>query len=155
MAEKKAKSVSVEKIYTIPLRKAYIKSPRIEKTKKSVKAVKTYVIKHTKIPNVKISEKLNSTLWSSGAKKPLHTIRVKVTITDDVASVRLPEEITFEEEKKKFLEKKDKKTDEKPGEIALAPEEAKPEVKEEKSTEDKKEEPKAEAPVESKPIEKK
>ncbi|MBN1896725.1 MAG: 60S ribosomal protein L31 [Candidatus Aenigmarchaeota archaeon] len=139
MAEKKAKMSTDEKIYNIPLRSSYKSGTRIERTKKSVKAVKEYVTKHTHTPEVRISEKLNTTLWSGGAKKPLHKITVKVTISEGTASVRLPDEITLAEEKKKFLDKKDEKAEEKPDEAVK--EEPEAEVNDEQPVpEDKKDE---------------
>jgi large subunit ribosomal protein L31e len=104
MAEKKV--VSEEKIFTIPLRDAWMKSPRIQKANRSVSAVKAYVKKHTRATGVTVSQKLNDVIWGGGAKKPPHRIMVKVSVSEGVANVRLPEEITLEEEKKKFLEKK-------------------------------------------------
>lgn len=108
MADKKA-PVTEEKIYNIPLRKAFTPASRIEKTKKSVAAVRKYITRHTHASEVKISTNLNDMLWASGAKKPLKSITVKVNLVDGIANVRLPEEITLEEEKRKFKEDKDKK----------------------------------------------
>ncbi|MCK4714387.1 MAG: 60S ribosomal protein L31 [Candidatus Aenigmarchaeota archaeon] len=133
MADKKA-LVTEEKIYNIPLRKAFTPASRIEKTKKSVAAVRKYITKHTHASEVKISTNLNDMLWASGAKKPLKSITVKVNLVDGIANVRLPEEITLEEEKRKFKEDKDKKKEAE-------------KTEEGKAEEDKKEEPKAEEKV--------
>ncbi len=127
MADKKA-PVPEEKVFNIPLRREWISATRIEKTKKSVIGVKKYIMKHTKATDVKISPKLNDMLWASGAKKPLKSITLKVSVSEGVANARLPEEITLEEEKKKFLEEKGKKgtsAEEKPTEGAERKEEAK------------------------------
>jgi ribosomal protein L31E len=144
MADKKAPAAE-EKIFTIPLRKAFTPASRIERTKKSVSAVKGYIRRHAHAPEVKVSEKLNDMLWASGAKKPLHSVKVKVSVSEGVADARLPEEITLEEEKKKFLEKETKKAEEKAKErlpdegAAEGKKEAKPEEsKTEKSPEEKK-----------------
>jgi len=98
-----------EKIFTIPLRLSWKSSSRVEKTKKSVFAVKGFVKKHTHTSDVKISQKLNDVLWTSGAQKPLSRVSVKVNVQDGIANVRLPEETTLEEEKRKFLEEKNRK----------------------------------------------
>jgi ribosomal protein L31E len=114
MAEKKADSV--EKVYTIPLRDAYKKGSRMGNTNRTVRAVKDYVSKHAHASEVKVSEKLNSLLWTGGAKNALHTVRIKVKISEGKASAMLPEEISLEEEKKKFLEKEKKKSEAQAGE---------------------------------------
>ena len=132
MAEKKPETT--EKIYIIPLRRVWVDVPRVTKTRRSVSAVRDYVAKHTHASEVKISEKLNRTLWAGGAKKPLSKIRVKVVITEGAADVRLPEEITLEEEKKKFLEKaKEKKAGKAGKEDAAKAEEKKEEAPAEKT----------------------
>jgi len=150
MAEKKSEVKTEEKIFTVPLRSAWKPARRIEKTKKSVKAVREYVSNHTRTAEVSISEKLNTVLWSGGAKKPLHTVKIKVNLAGGKASAMLPDEITFDEEKKKFLEKETKKA-EKKAEEQLKPEEGKADAKvapapvtEESEEEKKQEEPKTE-----------
>ncbi len=148
MADKKKDAVSVEKVYTIPLRSAWKGATRVKKTKRSVSAVRQFVEKHTKAEDVKISEKLNSALWVSGAKKPLHKVMVKVNVSEGKASVRLPEEITLEEEKKRFLEEKKKKK-------APEAEEPKAEEKKEEAPAEKPEEKAEPAKEEAKPAEEK
>jgi hypothetical protein len=108
--------------------------------------VRDFVIRHTKAKEVKISQDVNSLIWSSGIKKPPGMITVKVKVTDGIATVRLPGEVTLEEEKAKFLAKKEAdkkgaKKDEAKSEEAAAPaEEGKSEAKEEPAAEEKKEE---------------
>jgi large subunit ribosomal protein L31e len=163
MAEKKEESAASEKIYTVPLRKEWRPAQRIERTKKSVSAVREFVARHTHAGDIKISEKLNSVLWARGAKKPPRKIRVKVNLIEEMASVRLPEEISLDEEKKRFLEEREKKKKAKEKEAeggAAAPPEGakaqegakeerpaggKPEEKKEAGPEEKPEEPKPEA----------
>ena len=105
MADKKQETAATEKIYTIPLRKSWIAAGRVQRTNKTVRAVRQYVEKHTRASEIKISEKVNSALWAGGAKNALHTIRVKVNLIEDTASVRMPDEISLEDEKKQFLER--------------------------------------------------
>ena len=138
MADKKA-PVGEEKVYNIPLRRKFTPVARIFKTKKSVSAVREYIAKHTRATDIKISQQLNDKLWASGAKNPLKSVKVKVNVIEGIANARLPEEITLEEEKKKFQEKKDEK---------------KPEEKKEEDTEVKKDEQPIEAPKEEKAEEK-
>ena len=145
MADKNA-PVAEEKVFTMPLRRKWTPVTRTAKTKKSVSAVKEYITRHSRASSVKISEKLNDTLWASGAKNPLVSVKVKVNVVEGVANARLPEEITLEEEKKKFLEKKGVKPEEKEeeGEAAPAPEEAP------KAEEKRREKPKEESKTEEK-----
>ncbi len=151
MAKKKKPDVLEEHVYTIPLRSAWIGSGRIMRSKKSVNAVRNFISRHMHAKGVKISPKLNHALWSSGAKKPPGKIRVKASIdAEGLASVKLPAEITLEEEKKKFLKKKgagkgepekkpatgkEGKLDE-PGENAKGGKPKKPEGEKEPSAED-------------------
>ena len=121
MADKKEADPTItdEKILTISLRKEWTPSTRVTKTKKSVSGLKKYVIKHTKAKGIKVSPKLNTLMWKGGAKRPVTNVKVKVTLdSEGIASIKLPEEITLEEEKKRFLGKgKDKnKAIEKPAE---------------------------------------
>ncbi|UCD03317.1 MAG: 60S ribosomal protein L31 [Candidatus Aenigmatarchaeota archaeon] len=143
MADKKAPA-GEEKIFTIPLRRRWTHVTRIAKTKRSVSAVREYITRHSHAKDIKISQMLNDTLWARGAKNPLKSIKVKVNVVEGIANARLPEEITLEEEKKKFLEKKGK--DKEKEAEKKKEEEPKPEgkSKEEKTEEKPKEEPKTE-----------
>jgi len=99
-----------EKIYNIPLRSVWVETRRIARSKKAVSTVKKYIIRHMHAKDVKISQKLNESIWSHGAKKPPARVRVKASIgAEGKASVRLPEELSIDEEKRKVLEKKDEK----------------------------------------------
>jgi large subunit ribosomal protein L31e len=107
MAKKKKKEIRAERVFTIPLRSSFVGTGRITRTNKSVNAVRNFVARHLHSTDVKISQKLNQALWVGGAKNPPGKIRVKASVdSEGLASVKLPGEITLEEEKKKFLEKK-------------------------------------------------
>ena len=67
-----------ERIYTIPLRKETLKVPRYARAKKSVKAVRNFLIKHTKNNNVKIGKYLHLYLYSRGRQRPPVKVQVKV-----------------------------------------------------------------------------
>jgi ribosomal protein L31E len=123
MAEKKAET-TLERVYNIPLRSVWVKSPRVMRANSSVSAIRAFVERHTKAKEVKVSQNVNSLVWGSGAKKPPGMITVKVKVSDGIAHVRLPGEITLEEEKKKFLdEKKGGKKEEKATDASHATEE--------------------------------
>ena len=81
-----------EKIFTIPLRKQFLKAPIYKRTKKAKIALREFISKHMKVSldNVKIGHNLNTFLWSKGKKNPPSKIKVKSMIVEDKAYVELP-----------------------------------------------------------------
>jgi large subunit ribosomal protein L31e len=78
---KKQEAKLIERVYNVPLRKEYMKVARWKRTKKAVKALREFLIKHMKSENVSISRELNDKVWHHGIKNPPH--HVKVTVTKD------------------------------------------------------------------------
>ncbi len=117
-----------ERIYTIPLRREFMKAPSYRKTKRALSAIKQFLLKHMKAEEVKIGKYLNLELWKNGRKNPPPRIKIKairetIKIKDkDVIVVRAelinaPVEVIKKEEKKveekpKKLEVKEKKLEE-------------------------------------------
>ncbi|MEK6873629.1 MAG: 50S ribosomal protein L31e [Nanoarchaeota archaeon] len=142
MAKADSKKTVIEREYTIPLRREFMKVPRHKRTPKAVKAVKQFIAKHMKIPdrnlkNVKLDKWLNNELWFRGIKNPPHKIKVKVVKENDIVKVSLvniPEKIKYIIER----ENKDKKEQEKKKKPAAE------EIKEDKSLEKTQEEIKEE-----------
>lgn len=85
---KTAKAAEGEKIYTIPLRKAYKKAHQ-KRTPYAVGIVKKYITTHTKASSVKLGSRLNEELWERGIKKPPRRVRVKAVIEEGTAKVEL------------------------------------------------------------------
>jgi large subunit ribosomal protein L31e len=82
-----------ERIMNVPLRKEWLKSSKNRRGNRAVSALRTFVSRHTKSHDVKISQKVNERIWIRGAQKPPQSIKVKVDVSSDgVVSVRLPEE---------------------------------------------------------------
>ena len=107
MAKDKKPEITSEHVFTIPLRSEWSKTSRVMRAKRSVSSVRLFIIKNTRAKSVRISTKLHETLWTGGAKNPPSKIMVKASVdSEGLASVKLPGEITLEEEKKKFLDKK-------------------------------------------------
>jgi large subunit ribosomal protein L31e len=107
MAKDKKPEIASEHVFTIPLRREWSGTRRVMRAKRSVSSVSRFIIRKTHAKSVRMSQKLNVALWSGGAKNPPARIRVKASIdSEGLASVKLPEEITLEDEKKKFLEGK-------------------------------------------------
>ena len=106
-----------EKIHIIPLRKEWLKVPRWKRSRKSIRAVREYLIKHMKSEDVKLGKYLNEFIWEKGMKKPPGKIKVRVSKDGDIVRAELfdaPVEKKEEVVKKKGLVekvtgKKDKK----------------------------------------------
>ena len=128
--EKKAK-VILERVYTIPLRKEFLKVAKYRRAKKAITATRSFLQKHMKSENVKLGKFLNLILWKDGIKNPPHHVKVNATKTEDGivkaelfgAPVEKPKESKKEAKGKKEAppmtekEKKEEKIEEKAKEI--------------------------------------
>lgn len=115
MADKK-KTDKIEREYIINLRREFIKKPRYKKAKKSVKAVREFLIKHMKCEDISIGKYLNQEIWKNGPKNPPAKVHIKVIKEDNKVKAELinaPEEKPKEESKKRKLFKKKPETEEK------------------------------------------
>ena len=79
MASKKQETKLIERVYNVPLRKEYMKVPRWKRTKKAVKALREFLVKHMKSEDVSLSRELNEKVWHHGIKNPPHHVKVTVT----------------------------------------------------------------------------
>lgn len=107
--------MALERVYTIPLRKDFLKAPKYKRTKRAISAIKQFMARHMKCDNVKIGRYLNLEMWKHGRKNPPSKIQVKAVkdkkkVKDKemdfvkVELVNAPEEKI--EEKKKGLKEK-------------------------------------------------
>ncbi len=154
--EKKTKSERIERIYTIPLRKEWLKAPKYKRAKKTIRAIKEFLVKHMKIydrdlDKIKVDPWINRAIWSRGIKNVPHKIIVKAVKEDDEVRTELiglprnfkSEDEFFkkkiEKEKKKEMENKKKAEEKKRALEKLAEEKKKAEAKkeEEKGIEEK------------------
>ncbi len=135
MVAKKEAAKVLERTYTIPLRKEFMKVPRWKKSKKAVTALRQFLVKHMKSEDVKIGKEVNEYVWNHGIKNPPH--HVKVTVTKDDKGVVNAE--LFGKKKNKATKKPAKKEGKKVAEPKKEEkvEEKKPEVKEEVKVEEK------------------
>jgi len=80
---------ALERTYTIPLRREWLKSVKYKRAKKAVRAIKEFLVRHMKtgVENVKLGTQLNIELWKHGIKNPPSRIKVNVT-KDDKGMVR-------------------------------------------------------------------
>jgi large subunit ribosomal protein L31e len=157
----------LERVYNIPLRSGWRKTPRYKKAKKAITTLKEFIARHMKcdIDEVKLGRNLNHEIWSRGIKHPPHHVKVTLTKNDEgivVAELfghkyNEPTKVDREaaqKKKEKEQEKKEKaKTvkEEQPKKEDIEQPKAEKQVKEVK--EEKKET--IEKKVEQKPIEKK
>src|SRR3989338_26442 len=87
MAKTKPAEKTLERTYNVPLRKEYMKAPRLNRTKKAVIALRQFLVKHMKSENVLLSKELNEEMWKHGIQNPPHHVKVKV-MKDDKGVVK-------------------------------------------------------------------
>lgn len=102
-----------EKIFTIPLRKAW-RTSRNRRAKKATILIEEFLERHMN-GEVKIGKSINESVWSRGIQKPPRRIRVHATKEGEAVYAELvgieikkptPEDLKKKEEKKKEKEKK-------------------------------------------------
>ena len=93
-----------EKIFTIPLRKEWLKVPKYRRAKKAISALNIYLKKHLK-KEVKIGKYLNSKVWARGNENPPGKIKVRIEEDKDNLTAELinaPREVKKEKKKGKL-----------------------------------------------------
>jgi ribosomal protein L31E len=117
----------LEREYTVPLRKGWLKVPEYKRANKATKTLKEFLARHMKVYDrdlrkIKLDILLNNELRFRGMRKPLSRVRVKAKKFEDgivrVELVNLPDHLKFaklREERKKSEVKKviDEKKEEK------------------------------------------
>ncbi len=80
----------LERTYTIPLRKGWLKAPRYRRAKKAVNTVKEFLIRHMKSEDVRLGTHLNLEIWKHGMQNPPSRVKVNVSKDDkDVVRAEL------------------------------------------------------------------
>ena len=92
---------TIERIYTIPLRKEWLKEPRAKRSNRAIRTVKLFVKKHTKAEDVKISKGVNELIFARGFKKPPGKIKIEVKGDPMKVTAKLPGEVIIEKDEKK------------------------------------------------------
>ena len=121
-----------ERIYTINIRKATLKAPRWEKSKRSVAFVREFLKRHMKGDEIRIGKSITEEIWKSGNQNPPAKIRIHVVDREEEDKKVILAEllgVAFAEEKEK--KKKEKKKEEKGKEEKKTEEKSKPEEKKE------------------------
>jgi len=72
-----------EKILTVNLRKLLVKKPRVTRGREALSVLRKILKKITKAEKITIDNKINEKVWTRGTKKPISTLRIKLTKVDD------------------------------------------------------------------------
>lgn len=147
----------IERTYTIPLRKEWLKIPKYKRAKKAVTAVKQFLKKHLKVnreikrdyTDIKLGRYLNLELWHHGIRNP--PSRIKVTVQKDDKGIVRAELFGKPIVVEKKEEKKEKGLTEKIKEKVTGKEEKPKIVKEELKAGEAKPADKKEVPFEERP----
>lgn len=77
--------VKEENIYTIPLRRTFVKIPRWKRSKAAIKEIRRFIARHshTNEDKVYLSKSINQKIWERGAEKPPYVIRVRTIKSED------------------------------------------------------------------------
>jgi large subunit ribosomal protein L31e len=102
-----------EKIFTIPLRKAYRTVARNARSRKAMDIIRAYLQRHMKCEDVKIGFSINNSVWAKGIQKPPRRIRIHAKLDNDSVLAELVgvniKTLTAEEAKEKAKKKEGKK----------------------------------------------
>ncbi|MDD1658661.1 MAG: 50S ribosomal protein L31e [Methanomicrobiales archaeon] len=71
-----------EQIYIIPLR-AVQHTPRWERGKRAMKAIRDFLARHMKSEDIKLAQNINEAIWERGSHKPPSRIRVRAMKFED------------------------------------------------------------------------
>lgn len=72
-----------ERIYTVPLRKAYWTGSRLRRSNRAVRILRKFVERHMKPEETVIQPEVNERIWSRGIQKPPRRIRIRATKNSD------------------------------------------------------------------------
>ncbi|MDH5771313.1 MAG: 50S ribosomal protein L31e [Candidatus Bathyarchaeota archaeon] len=87
--EEEKEDVVEERIYTIPLRRAWT-SPKRKRVPRAVRLIRDFITRHMKPERVIIGSDVNEEVWGRGIEKPPRRIKVKASRDkDDVVTVSL------------------------------------------------------------------
>ncbi len=72
-----------ERIYTVPLRKAYWTGSRLRRSNKAIRVLRKFVERHMKPEEILIQPEVNERIWSRGIQKPPRRVRIRATKNSD------------------------------------------------------------------------
>ena len=72
-----------ERIYTVPLRKAYWAGSRLRRSNRAVRILREFVERHMKPEELLIQPEVNEKIWARGIQKPPRRVRIRATKNSD------------------------------------------------------------------------
>lgn len=72
-----------ERIYTVPLRKAYWTGSRLRRSNRAVRHLREFVERHMKPEELLIQPEVNERIWARGIQKPPRRVRIRATKNSD------------------------------------------------------------------------
>jgi len=81
--EEEEEEIIDERIYTVPLRKAYWTGTRLKRANRSVRILKEFIERHMKPEDLLIQPEVNEIIWSRGIQKPPRRVRIRATKNAD------------------------------------------------------------------------
>jgi large subunit ribosomal protein L31e len=72
-----------ERLYTVPLRRAFWTGSRLHRSNQAIRVLKEFVTRHMKPEGLLIQPEVNDRIWARGIQKPPRRIRVRVTKNSD------------------------------------------------------------------------
>ena len=82
-----ADAKQLERTYTIPLRREFLKVPKYKRAKKATTAIKQFLSKHMKSDDVRVGTAVNEKVWEHGMRNPPSKVKVQV-VKDEKGVVR-------------------------------------------------------------------
>ena len=132
--------INEKRTYVIPLRREFNKAPRYKRSKKAIKALREFIIKHMKTEKVVIDILLNEYVWSKGIKNPPAKVKVNAIPKDNYVYVELAELTTNLNRKKQRIESEKQEVEKKKEKLKPQGNQLENLIKKEKKQEDNKEE---------------
>jgi len=81
--EEEEEEIIDERIYTVPLRKAYWTGSRLRRANRSVRILREFVERHMKPEELLIQPEVNEKIWTRGITKPPRRVRIRATKNAD------------------------------------------------------------------------
>ena len=82
-----AKETNIERTYTVPLRREFLKAVPKKRANRAVKAVRQFLEKHMKSDKIKLDDSINLEIWKHGISNPPSKVKINAT-KDANAEVR-------------------------------------------------------------------
>lgn len=81
--EEEEEEIIDERIYTVPLRKAYWTGSRLRRSNRAVRILQEFVKRHMKPEELLIQPEVNERIWARGIQKPPRRVRIRATKNSD------------------------------------------------------------------------